>query len=89
MQFTFDIPAQIADALALRTSDVAGALREAALVELYRREQITHHELAQALGLDRFEIDALLNAHRVVEDLPTIEAHRADVDNLRRLLDRP
>jgi len=36
-------------------SDQSASSREAALVELYRQAKITHHQLATALGLERFE----------------------------------
>ncbi len=33
---------------------------EAYLVDLYRQERITHHQLAEALGLTRYETDGIL-----------------------------
>ena len=87
MRFTVDIPTQIADLFGRLNSDVSSAIRESALIELYRRDQITHHELALTLGIDRFATDALLNKHGVHEDLATVEDHLSQVDHLRRLLD--
>jgi len=39
--------------------------KEAFLVELYRRDRIAHHQLAEALGLDRYETDGVLKRHKV------------------------
>lgn len=48
--------------------------KESLLVNLYRCQTITHHELAESLGLDRFEVEALLGRYGVVEDLPLADA---------------
>ena len=64
------------------TAQARAEAREAVLVELYRQDKITHHELGSLLGLDRFQTDALLKKHHVTEDLPTEEEYAAA---LRRL----
>jgi DNA-binding XRE family transcriptional regulator len=60
--------------------------KEAALVELYRQDKLTQHELGEALGLTRLETDAVLKNHNVTEDLPTDTELAEGLSNLRRLL---
>jgi hypothetical protein len=55
------------------------------LVELYRQEKLTHHELATALGLDRFETETLLRRYRVTEDCVTLEEFDEQLTTLRKL----
>ena len=59
---------------------------EAALVELYRQEKLTHHQLATALGLGRLETEELLKRHKVTEDLPTADELTAQLATLRKLV---
>jgi Uncharacterised protein family (UPF0175) len=47
-----------------------GEAREAYLVELYRQDRITHHQLTQALGLSRLEGDGVLKRHKVCRARP-------------------
>ncbi|MGB7157055.1 MAG: UPF0175 family protein [Tepidisphaeraceae bacterium] len=88
MAVTFQLPRDIERHLRQSLGDLDQAAKEAALVELYRQGKLTQHELAQALGLSRLEIEALLKKHGVVEDLPTADEIEQDVQNLRRLLER-
>jgi hypothetical protein len=73
MPVTFELPGDIERNLRDRLGDLDQAAKEAALVELYRQEQLTHHDLAQALGLSRLETDAVLKRHNVTEDPLTVE----------------
>ncbi len=41
------------------------AAKEAMLVQLYRQQKLTHHELAILLKLSRFDTDALLHRYGV------------------------
>jgi hypothetical protein len=84
MTIHFDIPARIEEIFRSLGPDPAQAAKEAALVELYRRAQLSHHELGEALGLARFEVDALLKRHGVVEDLQTAAELTAEIKRLRR-----
>jgi Trp operon repressor len=86
MPVTFELPGNIERNLRDRLGDLDQAAKEAALVELYRQEQITHHDLALALGLSRLETDAVLKRHNVTEDLLTVEEFDRQVEELRREL---
>ena len=65
MPITFEIPREIEQELSRSGADLNGEAREAFLVELYRQERITHHQLAEALGLSRYETDGVLKRHKV------------------------
>ncbi len=86
MPVTFELPGDIERNLREQLGDLDQAAKEAAVIELYRQERLTHHELAQALGLSRLETDAVLKRHNVTEDLLTVEEFERQVDELRREL---
>jgi hypothetical protein len=71
MTIQFDLPPTIESSLREFGGDASRAAKEAVLVELYRLDQLSHRELSEALGLDRFETEALLKKHNVTEDFPT------------------
>jgi hypothetical protein len=75
MAVTIQLPAEI-------ERDLDQTAGEAMLVELYRQDQLTHHQLSQALGLDRFETEAVLKRHHVTEDFPTDEEYEAALHRL-------
>lgn len=60
--------------------------RETAL-KLFRRGELSHYQLSQVLGLDRFETDAWLKRRGVFEGSPTtadVEQDRLTLDSLFR-----
>jgi hypothetical protein len=77
----------VEDQLRRELADLDVVAKEAALVELYRQERITHHQLGLSLGLERHETDGLLKRHKVVEDLPRAEELAEEIATLRRLID--
>jgi predicted HTH domain antitoxin len=82
MAVTIQIPADVEQRLRAEDPDLEATAREAMLVELYRQDRLSHHELSQAMGLDRFETDGLLKRHGVTEDLPTNEEYDAALARL-------
>jgi hypothetical protein len=85
MAVTIQLPPDVEQRLRVSISDLDAAAKEAMLVELYRQEKLSRHELSLALGLDRFETDALLRRHNVTEDLPTAEELAQDLERARQL----
>lgn len=85
MAVTIQLPADVEERLRADTPDLDRAAKEAFLLELYRQDKLTHYELSLALGLDRFETDALLKKHHVTEDLPTAEEMEASLSHLREI----
>ncbi len=65
MTISFEIPPEIAQELRGDGADLGREAKEAFLVEIYRRDRIAHHQLAEALGLDRYEMDGVLKRHKV------------------------
>src|SRR5208283_27674 len=65
MTISFEIPPEIAHEPRADGADLGREAKEAFLVELYRRDRIAHHQLAEALGLDRYETDGVLKRHKV------------------------
>jgi hypothetical protein len=85
MTVSFQLPSAIEEELRRQLVDLDQVAKEAALVELYRQEKLTHHELATALGLDRFETETLLQRYRVTEDCITLEEFDKQSTTLRKL----
>src|SRR3954462_13634034 len=84
MTVTFELPKEIEQSLRAALGDVGVAAKEALLVDLYRQEKLTHHQLASALGLSRLDIDALLKRHDVFHNLTADEVERESA-GLRQL----
>jgi predicted HTH domain antitoxin len=86
MAVTFQLEPSLEDQLRRDLADLNGAAKEALLVSLYRQGKLSHRELSQELGLDRFATEAVLKKHNVTEDLPTAEELEEDRQTLERLL---
>ena len=86
MNINFDLPQDIEQRLrsAEAGADFSRDAKEAYLVDLYRQHKITHHQLGEALGLDRFDTDVLLNRHGVELEL-SLEEFNAEVASLREV----
>jgi hypothetical protein len=82
MSVTIQLPAHIEQDLRRQFGDLDQTAKEAMLVELFRQDRLSHHQLGQALGLDRFETEALLKQHHVVEDFPNDEEYKAALARL-------
>jgi hypothetical protein len=67
MIISFDLPRDITEQA--NGTDLTVKAKEALLVELYREEKITQHQLGEALGLDDYETDGLLKQYGVGFDL--------------------
>lgn len=85
MAVSFELPKDMERNLRQSLGDLDQAAKEATLVDLYRRDQITAYELAQALRLSRLETEALLKRHNVTEDLPTAEELAQALHRLRHM----
>ena len=54
---TVNLPPEVEERLRAESGDLSSAIRESFAVNLFRRGILTHHDLGQVLGLDRFETD--------------------------------
>ena len=84
-----NLPSHAEERLRIESGDLSIAAREAFAIELFRRGILSHYELGQSLGLDRFETDGILKRHQVTERALTHEDVDADVESLNELLARP
>jgi hypothetical protein len=86
MAVTFELPSELERSLRHEVPHLEEAAKESFLVDLYRHRKISHYQLAQALGIDRFETEAVLKRHQVTEDLPTADNLEEDRRALERVL---
>jgi len=84
MAVTFQFPPEVEKRLREEFTDLDAEAREISALELFRRGKLSHFELSQVLGIDRFETDAYLKHHKVVEGSITM----ADMAEQDRAIDR-
>ena len=89
MSISFELPPQIEQQIRSDGTDLDREAKEVYLIDLFRRGLVSHYDFGQALDLDRFETDALLNRHRVAERSLTHEDVDADVRSIDALLATP
>lgn len=82
MQFTVELPDDLAQQMIPAGQDPSRAALEDMAVEAFRAHRLTEHQLATLLGLDRYALDGFLKQRKVwleytMEDLrEELEAHR-------------
>jgi predicted HTH domain antitoxin len=81
-----NLPPKVEERLLAESGDLSTAVRESFAINLFRRGILTHHELGQMLGRDRFETDGLLNRNGVTEYSLTHEDIDTDVRSLKEFL---
>jgi predicted HTH domain antitoxin len=86
ISLTVNLPPDVEERLRAESGDLPSAVRESFAINLFRRGILTHHELGQVLGLDRFETDALLKRNDVPEYSLRHEDVDGDVASLKGLL---
>jgi len=84
-----NLPPDVEEQLRDESGGLSMAAREAFVIELFRRGILSHYDLGQSLGLDRFETDALLKRHKVTEHALTHQDVDADVKSINGLLAPP
>jgi Uncharacterised protein family (UPF0175) len=82
VNISFELPKDIEEQIRIEGADLSSEAREVYLVELYRQDRITHHQLGVALGLSRLEVDGLLKKHQVSPGV-TAEEMKAQAATLR------
>src|ERR1700759_1275891 len=85
-QVTLDLPAHLMERLRREGSDLNSEVKEAFVLDLFRRGRLSHRELAEVLGCDRFETDAFLRRHQAFEGALTMADLEADRETLTRVL---
>jgi predicted HTH domain antitoxin len=87
LTITLNLPPDVEHVLQ-QSADLEAEVTEAFIIDLFRRGRLTHHQLSQVLGLDRFETDAWLKSRGIFEGSPTMEDLEADRATLDRILGR-
>ncbi len=86
MNLTLEIPDDLGSRLAAEGDDLARRALEGFALEEYKASRITKLELRRLLGFEtRYELDAFLKSHSVVEDLPTLADLEQERQDLRAL----
>jgi predicted HTH domain antitoxin len=89
MPVVIEFPKDIEESLRRENPNVEHDAAEAYAVELFRKGTLSHFELSRALGIDRFETDAVLQRHKVVEHSYGMEDLEQDMATLDRLFGPP
>jgi predicted HTH domain antitoxin len=88
LNVTFNLPADIEERLRRESPNLDAEVKEAYALELFRRGKLSHYELSQVLGLDRFETDGYLKRHNVFEGSLTMADLEADRQTLERVMSK-
>ena len=86
MPITLELPPGTELRLRQEPFDLDAEAVEAVALDLFRKERITHYELSQMLGLNRFETDAFLKARGEYAQSLTLEDLEEDYQNLTKIL---
>jgi predicted HTH domain antitoxin len=84
MAVTIQLPDDVEKRLRGETPNLDAEAKEAVALDLFRRGKLSHYELSKVLGLDRFDTDAYLKRHNVLEGSLTVE----DLNEQGATLDR-
>ena len=82
MSISFEIPEDIEQELRTNGLDLNREAKEVYLIDLYRQERIPHRQLAESLGLSRYETDGVLKRHKVSPNV-TAQEMRAQATGLK------
>jgi predicted HTH domain antitoxin len=85
MALTIQLPSEVERRLRAETPDLDDRAKEAFALDLFRKGKLSHCELSQVLGFDRFETDAYLKRNNIFEGSLTMEDLESDSQTLERL----
>ncbi|HEY2412797.1 MAG TPA: UPF0175 family protein [Pirellulaceae bacterium] len=83
LHVVLELPPELEQRLRQQSDNLNADIKEAYLLELYRRDKIDRPELSAALRLDRFDTEALLKHHNIFRGSLTME----DLENDRKTLE--
>ena len=86
MAVTIQLPNDVEERLRAETPNLDAEAKEALVLDLFRRGKLSHYELSRVLGFDRFQTDAYLKRHNVVEGSLTMEDLNEQAETLDRVL---
>jgi predicted HTH domain antitoxin len=80
------LPIDVEQRLRSQKSDLDAKAKEAVALDLFRKGKLSHYERSKVLSLDRFETDACLKRHNIVEGSLTAEDLNEQAATLDRVL---
>ncbi|HMN42178.1 MAG TPA: UPF0175 family protein [Phycisphaerales bacterium] len=83
LHISINLPDDVEKRIRAEVANLDATARESVLLDLFRRGVLSHSELSQALGIDRFETDAVLKGRGIFEGSLTAE----DVEEDRRTIE--
>jgi len=83
MTISFELPRNIEEQALTEGADLAREAKEVYLLDLYRRERISHAQLREALEVSFHEAERLIKEHGAGQDI-SAEEFEAGRDVLRR-----
>jgi len=86
MAVTIQLPTDVEQRLRAEFADLDNEAKDTLALDLFRRGKLSHYELSRVLGLDRFQTDAYLKRHNVVEGSLTMEDLNEQAQTLDRVL---
>jgi predicted HTH domain antitoxin len=86
MALTIQLPAGVEQRLRAQIPDLDSAAKETVALDLFQRGNLSHYELSEVLGLDRFETDAYLKRRGITEGSLTMDDLEAQKEVLDRVL---
>ncbi len=81
------LPKQVEERLREISPDLEEEAKIALALDLFRKEKITHYELGQILGLDRFETDAFLVERKEFSQSLSLDDLESDYETLTKIMD--
>ena len=78
LNVTLNLPPDLEAKLREAIPDLSSDVKEAYVLELFRRGMLSHYELSTILGLDQFQTDGFLKLHNVFEGSLTMDDLEAD-----------
>ena len=86
MSITLDLPSDVERRLRKAIPNLDSEAREAVALDLFRKQSITHYELGQMLGLDRFQTDSFLKQRQEFAQSLTVADVESDRQSIKDLL---
>jgi hypothetical protein len=89
MAITFELPVGMEFRLRGEVPDLDCEARTALALDLFRKEKITHFELGQMLGLNRWETDQFLFENRELAQSLTLDDLESDYRTIKEHSAKP
>ena len=86
MPITLELPTEMEERLRGIVPNLDREVQVAVALDLFRKEMISHFELGQLLGFDRFETDTFLIEQKEYAQCPTLDGLEKDYQTGLKIL---